>query len=382
MVRVPDRLRDDRGFALALAIFALVLLAAVVAGGYFSASQEFQIGRGMRSLTTSVYAGEAGIQKALQSWNSQVMRTLAPGDTFTYGPVDLEGGGGFLTHIVRIGRDADSLKRYFYIEAVGRTPLPTLGARRQAMVVRARFPELCCDYALKAAEEVDIAGGGGERIAGINTKPFAWPDSVCDIFPTADAPGLIMTDPSLFSGELSRITGSPPLIIDASIPENVISFTGYSWNDLKALADISYSGSESFGGSTMSVVNGECNRDDPHNLGAPGLPGHACFNYFPIVYNPDTLKFLGGGVAQGIFLVEDRLDLSGPFDIYGIVLVRDDIEMTSKSIIYGMTWSGDDVVLNANSEIRLSRCAAHRAIVNSKLTQPVPVSQRAWAELF
>jgi hypothetical protein len=355
MMRVPNRLRDDRGFALALAIFALVLLAAVVAGGYFSASQEFQIGRGMRSLTTSVYSGEAGIQKALQSWNSSVMRTLAPGDTITYGPVDLEGGGAFLTHIVRVGRDADSLKRYFYIEAVGQTPLPTLGARRQAMVVRARFPELCCSSALKVAEELDLVGGGQEKIVGFNTKPFQWSDALCAGLPSADGPGLIISNPGEITGDITRITGSPPVVVEP-VPENQISFTGYSWNDLVALADVVYTGYESFTGSTKSVINGECNRDDRYNLGAPQLPGHACFDYFPIVYVADTLKLTGGGVAQGIFLVEDKLLLNGPFDVYGIVLARDDLQMTSQSIIYGMTWSGDDVDLDANSQIYLSRC--------------------------
>jgi hypothetical protein len=139
----PARLRQESGFALAMAIFALVLLAAVVAGGYYSASQEFQIGRGMRSLTSSFYAGEAGIREVVNDWDPDVYFALEPGDTITLGPVTFEGGGSYSARVVRVGRGADSLKRYFYIEAVGRPPGPNLGERRQAMVVRSRYPKLC-----------------------------------------------------------------------------------------------------------------------------------------------------------------------------------------------------------------------------------------------
>ena len=129
-VRGSRRLSDEGGFALAMAVFALVLLAAVVAGGYFSASQEFQIGRGMRSVTTSFYSGEAGILQVLDQWNPGLYGALQPGDTQIVGPVSFEGGGSYTALIVRVG--SDSVKRYYYIEAVGRPPGPNQGQRRQA----------------------------------------------------------------------------------------------------------------------------------------------------------------------------------------------------------------------------------------------------------
>jgi hypothetical protein len=123
------RLRDESGFALAMAVFALVLLAAVVAGGYFSASQEFQIGRGMRSVTTSFYSGEAGILQVLDQWDPVAYGALQPGDTQIVGPVSFEGGGSYTAFVVRVG--SDSAKRYYYIEAVGRPPGANQGQRRQ-----------------------------------------------------------------------------------------------------------------------------------------------------------------------------------------------------------------------------------------------------------
>jgi hypothetical protein len=381
---MTDRLKNERGFALAMAIFALVLLAAVVAGGYFSASQEFQIGRGMRSLTTSIYSGEAGIYEVLEDWDPGVYFALQPGDTLSFTGGTFEGGGSYAATVVRVGSAADSVKRYFYIEAVGRPPLPSLGERRQAMVVRARYPDLCCDAALKVAEELDIGSGGQERIVGFDTRPTLWPDSVCATIPQEDGPGL-MIDPDWYdgiSGNLGKISGSPP-IVQAPVPENNISFPDYTWDELKALADHTLSGYQQFGGSSMSLdANGECDPSDPANFGAPNLPSHPCFNYFPIVYFPDTLKLTGGGYAQGIFLVQDRLELLGPFDMFGIVLVRDDMYATSAGAVFGSLWVADDAYLAANSKVFLSRCAVERAVRLSRITRPVPVSGRPWVELF
>jgi hypothetical protein len=127
MMNLWRRLQDEAGFALAMAVFALVLLAAVVAGGYFSASQEFQIGRGMRNVTTSFYAGEAGILQVLDQWDAGAYSTLQPGDTNTVGPITFEGGGSYTASVVRVG--TDSVKSYYYIEAVGRPPGPNQGQR-------------------------------------------------------------------------------------------------------------------------------------------------------------------------------------------------------------------------------------------------------------
>jgi hypothetical protein len=382
MAGFPARLKDTNGFALAIAVFALVLLAAIVAAGYFSATQETQIGRGMRSLTTSIYAGEAGIYEVLQNWDATVYVDLQPGDSQTVGPVDLEGGGGYQANVIRVGQAADSVKRYFYVEAVGNTPLPTLGARRQAMVVRASYPNICCDAALKVnGDDLDFAVSGfDQKIDGHDYRPSAW-GAICDAFPITDTTGVIIPD-TMRINRRELIDGVPPIVQDPSLVEGQIFFDGYTWADLAALADHSFTGNKTFVGSSKSVVNGECDREDPNNLGAPDDPGHACFNYFPIIHVGNSLVFSIGAV-QGIFLVEGDVSVIGPVTVYGIILLKDDLFVSLPATVYGYGWVGDDAnFAGFRPDWFLSTCAAKRAVLYSNITRPVPVAQRAWTELF
>ncbi|NIR42606.1 MAG: hypothetical protein GWN99_01840 [Gemmatimonadetes bacterium] len=380
MTRVWERLNDERGFALAMAIFALVLLAAVVAGGYFSASQEYQIGRGMRSLTTSIYAGEAGIREILDRWDPEGMATLSAGDTVTFGPVTLEGGGSYIGRVIRVGVPADSLKRYFYIEAVGRPPLPSLGERRQGLVVRARYPRFSFEAAVRAYDAITF-GGKNDEIIGLDQLITAW-GALCDAFAFHDTAGVNARDP-LRINEPTQVVGNPAIISNyPGSSEGDIFLPEYTWSELVALADHHVANGTSFNGSTGSVVDGRCNRADPKNLGMPENTGHACFRYFPVIHVNGTAT-LKGGPMQGIFLAEEDFDLQGPVTVYGILMTRNDLYLSGPSEIYGFTWVADDIHYSgAVPRIYRSNCAAQRAILLSNFTRPTPVDGRAWAELF
>jgi len=385
-------MREEGGFALAMAIFALVLLAAVIAGGYYSASQEFQIGRGMRSLTTSFYAGEAGIREVLRDWDPETMFALAPGNALMFGPKTYPGGGSYTARVVRVGSAADSLKRYFYIEAVGRPPGPNLGERRQAMVVRSRYPRMCCQAAVTVGgEDMDFTGGKQEIVSGINTNPTGadgpWPDSVCAGISTIDTVGAIIDNETTID-DTTRVIGSPyRFIVDSSLVENVFpnDIGDLSYAEIVAKADFVFnpSGTLTLGGSDLEarVVNGECDRSYQYNWGEPTQPSHPCFKFFPIIHVNGNLT-LSSGSAQGILVVEGALELSS-FLFYGIILVRDDLTMRGPSKFFGTGWVMDDVVYEgAVPRYFMSRCAAERAVRLSRLTRPDPVWPRAWVELF
>ncbi len=382
MFRLPNRLKDETGFALAMAIFALVLLAAIIAGGYFSASQEYQIGRSMRTVTTSFYSGESGIYEVLDDWDPRVYFALAPGETLSIAPTVFEGGGSYSATVVRVGRAADVEKRYFYIEAVGRPPGSGLGERRQAMIVRARYPDFCCDYAMRVYDIIDFSGGGQERIYGTDRNPPGWPSSVCDEFSFGDTAGVFIRDPSAITNP-SLIVGSPPVVTDyPAVGEGVIFFPGYNWNDLVSLADHDIPGGYT-GNSTPSYhANGECDTSDPYNWGAPDSPGDPCFDYFPVIHVNGTITITNGS-GQGIFLIENELHMIGPADFFGIALIRNDFVHQGPSAFYGMAWVADDIEFQGTiPRVYLSRCAAERAILESSLTSPRPVRPRSWVELF
>ena len=52
-MRTVSVLRDERGMALAVAIFALVVVGALVAGAFFAGTQEQRVGENQRRVQTS-----------------------------------------------------------------------------------------------------------------------------------------------------------------------------------------------------------------------------------------------------------------------------------------------------------------------------------------
>ena len=61
--------RNERGMALAIAIFALVIVGALVAGAMFAGTQEQRIGETTRRLEQSFGVSELGIYNVVNNWN-------------------------------------------------------------------------------------------------------------------------------------------------------------------------------------------------------------------------------------------------------------------------------------------------------------------------
>src|SRR5213596_3187745 len=81
-------LRDERGMALAVAIFALVVVGALVAGAFFAGTQEQRVGENQRRVQQSFGVAEAGAQERVMSWKPDSMnkRALYPLDSVPIGP--------------------------------------------------------------------------------------------------------------------------------------------------------------------------------------------------------------------------------------------------------------------------------------------------------
>src|SRR2546427_13004551 len=85
MKRIP---RNERGMALAVAIFALVVVGALVAGAFFAGTQEQRVGENQRRVQTSFGVAEAGAQERVLSWDATSMnkRPQYPADSVVIGP--------------------------------------------------------------------------------------------------------------------------------------------------------------------------------------------------------------------------------------------------------------------------------------------------------
>src|SRR2546425_5976324 len=66
-------LSNERGMALAVAIFALVVVGALVAGAFFAGTQEQRVGENSRRVTQSFGAAEAGLNEIIRNWQPQAI---------------------------------------------------------------------------------------------------------------------------------------------------------------------------------------------------------------------------------------------------------------------------------------------------------------------
>ena len=132
--------------------------------------------------------------------------------------------------------------------------------------------------------------------------------------------------------------------------------------------------------------DGTCNTGDDLNWGHPESPGHACENYFPVIFVNGDANIQGGGLDQGILLVAGDLDLRGNFSFYGVIIVQGTFETQGNgNRVYGGVMAGNATLggqtLTGGSEVQYSNCAVQRAIFNSSLTRARPLRNRSWVDV-
>ena len=96
-------LSEQSGAALALAIYALAVLGALVAGVFFLALAEHRVGRNTLALAHAVAAAEEGAVHALAAWDAGAMATLTPGDSAPFAGVTAAATGRFEGTVTRLG---------------------------------------------------------------------------------------------------------------------------------------------------------------------------------------------------------------------------------------------------------------------------------------
>ena len=78
----PTRVGNERGMALAVAIFALVVVAALVAGAFFAGNLEQSTGRNTVYAFEAADAAESGVSSVFATWDP-ALNSLAVGDSLT-----------------------------------------------------------------------------------------------------------------------------------------------------------------------------------------------------------------------------------------------------------------------------------------------------------
>lgn len=363
-----------RGFALPVALIAIMVIGAVVTGGFWVSSRQARAERDQVLGEQAFYVADLGLEDALGSWRNG---TLARIDSAVVEPErevtqDDHPLGSYEVDIRRIGPALYLFSSTGRVRAGGRTVV-----RRASSVVRVLEPGLPASAALAVyggltvGERTRIEGGlddaredCGERGAGV---------AAFDVSLVAS------------SGQ-ARITGTPPVEGDSTLDTVGLSrFGDVPLADLVATATKVYEDGESEAGmgpaTTRDAAGAEiCDASVRGNWGDPSGQG-VCAGEFPIILGMGDLR-LETGSGQGILIVEGDLTLGGDVEFYGLVIVKGELRTVGADnrVDGGVVVHGDGRLDSRSaalggSVIRYSRCRVDRAF--DAVLRPRPISTRS-----
>jgi hypothetical protein len=395
-MRYAPRLSDERGIALAVAIFALVIIGALVAGTFFAGRLEQRSGLNTLFAAQAAEAAEAGTAMAQEDWVSAKMaaRPLTT-DTVVALNAALGGGAFYTTTVSRLSAST------FLIRSEGQRQSPNglvLSRRLVGQVVRIIVPTIDIQGALTLQGSLTLSGTA--EISGADHIPTGWggscgavADSVAGIRSNSND---VTTNGANCSG-LNCVSGSPQLLVDTTVNNSTFTdFGSTTFDELAAAANIVL-GSGTYNGiapdSSLVPVGsplgtrGACRVSNNRNWGEPytGVGTYTqCFDYFPIIYATGNVK-INGGRGQGILLIDGDLELAGGVEFYGPVIATGRVRSAGTGgHVYGGVMAQnvelDPNVITGNSVINYSACAVQRALLGAGTVRPI--AERSWAQLY
>ncbi|OLC03187.1 MAG: hypothetical protein AUH46_05795 [Gemmatimonadetes bacterium 13_1_40CM_70_15] len=388
-------LSNERGMALAVAIFALVVVGALVAGAFFAGTQEQRVGENSRRVTQSFGAAEAGLNEIIRNWQPQAINHVRqyPLDSVAV-PLNLadtitpDGTGIYGGYIYRLNDEV------YLVDITARDRKSATGVigggarQRLGELVRIRTLDLKIGAALTTRGGVSLKGNA--LVNGRDTVPQGWNTSYCDTLGDTTKAGIRTTDTSQVSTQRAgQLDGNPPKTQDTSIHANTFTqFGDVSYASLAAAAGIQLSGGNY---KTQPVVTGGvCDRSpltQQLNWGDGMNPSLPCGNYFPIVHVAGDVT-LNGDQGQGVLLVDGNLNIQGSYVFYGVVIVQGDIKTagggSTDAHFYGAVMANNvDLTLNSlagNATLQYSKCAITNALEGTMVV--TPVRSRGWSQLY
>lgn len=379
-----DSVRSRRGMALPLALFALVIIGALIAAVFTVARLEQRQGNNAIGTLQSFEAAETGLANLVANWNTTSYNGIAVDSTLTFTPVTVSGGTRYAASLRKLNATT------FLARSEGqlRDPNGRIRNRREVLqIYRLLGPQIPIASAITTRVGINVTGSS--QVSGVDSVPAGW-GSTCPP-PGATLPGIRdssghVTTSGACSGA-SCIVGSPriqtdPTITSASFTQfGAVSFAALAASATKVLSGSVYNGI----GPATTGSPAVCNQSVLTNWGAPrNASTHPCFNYFPVIYHPGDVK-LNGGSGQGILLVGGDLEVAGGFEFFGAVIIMGRLRSTGTGgHIYGGLMANDaDLsvsLLSGNSVVNYSSCSVSRAL--QAVATARPLGGRSWVAVY
>jgi Tfp pilus assembly protein PilX len=380
-MRAP-RLSDERGIALAVAIFALVVIGALVAGTFFAGRLEQQAGSNTFYAAQAAEAAEAGLNDAVATQTAASMLPLAANEEVVLTTIPV---GAHATASRTMRRLADNV---FLVRSIGtRTDAAggQLAGRTLGQLIRLVQLDIEIEAGLTALGDVKVTGGS--EVTGIDAVPPLWASQGIACPPTEDVTGVLYNNGDITTGGMGKVDGDPKSAVDPSLNPTDMK---KAFDELKKMATLILTNNNP-AASVPAYTAGvpvRCNTAVQTNWGEPLVKTDPCFDYFPVIYHNGDLK-LQGDRGQGILLVEGDLTVTGSMIFYGPVFITGTLSTSGNggggSKFYGGVIAGnvalDDLTkLAGGAEITYSSCALHRALSNT--ATPGSLAERSWVQLY
>lgn len=385
------RAGDRRGFALLVALAALVIIGGLIVGAFFASTQEFRIGRNTVLQSRAMTAAEYGLNSAISSnvWDQNWNLDQSAGDVLLNTTFDAGDGSGGNLQVTYLGND-----NYLVVsEGLSGPGFGATGRKRLGGFLKLRKPKIHFYGAVTTRGDMKVIGS--TEIHGEDTPPGDWSDC-----PPADTalPGIAYspsTPPVIKCSSEDCVTGNPQSVPleAADDPDTYNIFGDLTYSDLTEMADKQIPGGKTF--TSLAPIfkldaqgNTYCDRSETSNWGDPThlYPSTVCRPYFPIIHVNGNLK-LTGGEGQGILLVDGDLDVSGGVNFFGPVIVKGALSVTGNGsgarFVGGVMAENvylDDSKVAGNALVSYSSCVINKALTGS--ASPMFDRERGWIEMY
>jgi hypothetical protein len=379
---------NERGMALAVAIFALVIVGALVAGALFAGTQEQRVGESSRRLEQSFGAAEFGVYDVMRNWSvsNYNSRGVYATDSAAVSGTTPKATGSYGGYVYRLNNELYLIDVTAH-DTVSGTGSFGGGRARQSVGMLGRIRTLDLNVRGSLTSERGDVVKGNAQIDGIDQAPPGWANCGALQAPVA---GVETSKGDTVSTQGSAtIIGNPPVRTDSTIADSTFSsFGGVSYTQLASQATFTVPGGTV--ASVQPALNGDgtCNTTLNTNWGDGANPAGPCGSYYPIIHVTGNLQ-LTGIQGQGILLVDGSLTVTGSFQFFGVTIIRGTLTAagggSTAAHFWGATMVEDSVQVGDNSiaghaNINYSSCAIVQAL--DKTGVVTPMRSRGWIQLF
>jgi hypothetical protein len=359
--------------ALAVAMFALVIVGALVSGALFAGTQEQRVGESSRRLQQSFGVAELGAFDVVRTWDPTVYngKVAYPGDSVAVTGSSPRHTGSYGGYVYRLNNNL------YLIDVSGHDTVSgaggsSVGRARQRVGLLARVKVLSLNVQASLTTGNSDALSGQATVNGTDQNPPGWP-SCGTVGPSlagirSDAGTSVST-----SGQ-ATVIGTPPVMIDPTVSDSTFSrFGDVTYSQLAARANITLPGGNLANSIGPVVNNGQCDKTVLTNWGDGANPNGQCGSYFPIIHITGDVN-INGDQGQGILLVDGDLSVQGSFQWFGVVIVQGTLKTAgggnTDAHFWGATMVHDSVdfgtnQLSGHANINYSSCALMAALNNT-----------------